>query len=272
MRAILYQNDHELKPNQTLTTHYSPLTMDFQLEIIGFNLDSCRIAQANGAHRIELCDNPGDGGTTPSYGYIKAARKLLQIELYCMIRPRGGDFFYSAEEFAMMQEDIKTAKQLGCDGVVIGMLNKDGSIAKEKCKQLVELAYPMGVTFQRAFDRVNDPFIALEDVIDTGCERILTSGLVPSCYDGAKLIGELNTKANGRIIIMPGSGLRSSNVLDVARITGATEFHTSARIFSNTQMEFVNPAMEEDLKNVMVDGNEVARMVQLLKGFEIAAQ
>ena len=242
--------------------------MEFTLEIIGFNLESCRIAQASGANRIELCSNQGDGGTTPNYGYIKAARKLLQIELYCMIRPRGGDFFYSDEELEVMMDDVRMAKQLGCDGVVIGMLNKDGSVAKEQCKQLVELAYPLGVTFQRAFDRVKEPFAALEDVIDTGCERILTSGLVPSCHDGAKLIGELNKKANDRIIIMPGSGLRSSNVIDVARITGATEFHTSARIFTNTQMNFVNPAMEEDLKEVMVDGEEVTKIVQVLKEYD----
>ena len=242
--------------------------MEFTLEIIGFNLESCRIAQASGANRIELCSNQGDGGTTPNYGYIKAARKLLQIELYCMIRPRGGDFFYSDEELEVMMDDVRMAKQLGCDGVVIGMLNKDGSVAKEQCKQLVELAYPLGVTFQRAFDRVKEPFAALEDVIDTGCERILTSGLVPSCHDGSKLIGELNKKANSRIIIMPGSGLRSSNVIDVARITGATEFHTSARIFTNTQMNFVNPAMEEDLKEVMVGGEEVAKIVQLLKEYD----
>lgn len=242
--------------------------MNFQLEIIGFNLESCRIAQANGANRIELCVNPSDGGTTPNYGYIKAARKLLQIELYCMIRPRNGDFFYSDDDFAIMKEDIKTAKQLGCDGVVIGMLNKDGSVAKDQCAQLVELAYPLGVTFQRAFDRVNDPFTALEDVIDCGCERILTSGLVPSCHNGAKLIGALNAKAAGRIIIMPGSGLRSSNVIDVAQITGTTEFHTSARIFSNTQMNFVNPAMQENLQDVMVDGEEVARIAALLKTYE----
>jgi copper homeostasis protein len=242
--------------------------MNFQLEIIGFNLESCRIAQANGANRIELCVNPGDGGTTPNYGYIKAARKLLQIELYCMIRPRNGDFFYSDEDFAIMKEDIKTAKNLGCDGIVIGLLNKDGSVAKEQCKQLVELAYPLGVTFQRAFDRVKDPFTALEDVIETGCERILTSGLVPSCHDGAKLIGELNKKADDRIIIMPGSGLRSSNIIDVANITGATEFHTSARIFSNTKMDFVNPAMQENLQDVMVDGDEVDKIVQLLKGYQ----
>ncbi len=249
--------------NTQLKNNKAPLGV-WGLEIIGFNLESCRIAQANGANRIELCVNPGDGGTTPSYGYIKAARKLLQIELYCMIRPRGGDFFYSPEEFEAMEEDIKRAKQLGCDGVVIGMLNKDGSVAKEQCKKLVQLAYPMGVTYQRAFDRVNDPFAALEDVIETGCERILTSGLVPNCYDGAKLIGELNAKADGRIIIMPGSGLRSGNVIDVAKITGATEFHTSARIFTNTQMNFVNQAMQEDLQNVMVDGEEVKKIIKEL--------
>jgi copper homeostasis protein len=242
--------------------------MNFSLEIIGFNLESCRIAQASGANRIELCVNPGDGGTTPNYGYIKAARKLLQIELYCIIRPRGGDFFYTEEEFEVMKEDVKMAKQLGCDGVVIGMLDKDGSVAKAQCKQLVDLAYPLGVTYQRAFDRVKDPFIALEDIVDTGCERILTSGLVPSCHNGAQLIGELNKKADGRIIIMPGSGLRSSNITDVARITGATEFHTSARYFAPTQMAFVNPAMQEDLQNVMVDGDEVAKIAGLLKTYQ----
>ena len=124
--------------------------MIFKLEIIGFNIESCIIAQAAGAHRIELCDNPGEGGTTPSYGFIKKAREVLQIELYCMIRPRGGDFFYTDEEFDIMKTDVQTCKQLGCDGVVIGMLNQDGTVDKERCKKLVELAYPMGVTYQRA--------------------------------------------------------------------------------------------------------------------------
>jgi copper homeostasis protein len=242
--------------------------MDFKLEIIAFNIDSCVIAQSSGAARIELCVNPGDGGTTPSYGFIKAAREKLQIELYCMIRPRGGDFFYSDAEFEIMKADVATAKQLACDGVVIGMLNKDGSVDAARCKKLVELAYPMGVTFQRAFDRVNDPFKALEIVIETGCERILTSGLVPGCLDGAPLIAQLVQQADQRIVIMPGSGLRSSNVIDVARITGATEFHTSARISVDTQMDFVVESMEEDLKNVMVDGEEVKKLAGLLKNYQ----
>jgi len=244
--------------------------MNFNLEIIAFNIESCSIAQANGATRIELCDNPGDGGTTPSYGYIKAAREKLHIELYAMIRPRGGDFFYSDEEFEIMKTDVLTCRQLGCDGVVIGMLNKDGSVDKERCKILVQLAYPMGVTFQRAFDRVSDPFKALEEVIETGCERILTSGLVPNCLDGAGLIAKLVQQADERIIIMPGSGLRVSNVIEVAKITGATQFHTSARIFVDTQMNYVVPGMEEDLKNVMVDGEEVKQIADLLKSYKSA--
>ncbi|MEI8059988.1 MAG: copper homeostasis protein CutC [Ferruginibacter sp.] len=238
--------------------------MNFTLEIIAFNIESCRLAQAAGAHRIELCDNPGDGGTTPSYGFIKQARAILHIQLYCMIRPRGGDFFYNADEFEIMKSDVITAKQLGCDGVVIGLLNKDGSVDKERSKKLVELAYPMGVTFQRAFDRVNEPFQALEDIIETGCERILTSGLVPSCHTGAALIAQLNKQADGRISIMAGSGLKSSNVIEIAKITGIIEFHTSARIFENSVMEFIEPAMEEDLKCVMVDTEEVKKIFGLL--------
>jgi len=243
------------------------IIMDFKLEIIAFTIESCAIAQASGANRIELCDNPGDGGTTPSYGFIKAAREKLHIELYCMIRPRDGDFFYSDDEFEIMKNDVQNAKQLGCDGVVIGLLNKDGSVDKERSKKLVELAYPMGVTFQRAFDRVNDPFKALEDIIETGCERILTSGLVPNCLDGAPLIAKLVQQANERIVIMPGSGLRSSNVIEVAKITGATEFHTSARVFSKTKMDFVVPGMNEDLKAVEVDGEEVKKLTIILKSY-----
>ena len=144
--------------------------MNFKLEIIGFNIESSLLAQAAGAHRIELCDGPGEGGTTASYGFIKAARKALTIELYPIIRPRGGDFLYSDAEFDIMKTDVQLCKETGCDGVVIGMLNTDGSIDKKRCRQLVELAYPLGVTFHRAFDRCANPFEALEDIIGIGCE------------------------------------------------------------------------------------------------------
>ena len=238
--------------------------MNFKLEVIGFNIENCIIAQQSGAHRIELCDNPGDGGTTPSYGFIKAARQQLNIDLYPIIRPRGGDFLYSDEEFDIMRTDIKISKQLGCDGIVIGILNADGTVDKKRCSMLVELAYPMGVTFHRAFDRTPDAFKALEDIIDIGCERILTSGQMPTALDGAERISKLISQADERIIIMPGSGIRSDNIIEIARRTKAVEFHTSARITVESKMKYSNKAMNEDLRSVSVDEEEVKKIIHLL--------
>jgi copper homeostasis protein len=255
----------------------------FKLEVIGFNIESCMLAQAAGANRIELCDNPGEGGTTPSYGFIKAARSALQIELYPIIRPRGGDFFYSNAEFEVMKTDVLVCKELACDGVVIGILNADGTVDKERCRQLVALAYPMGVTFHRAFDRAKRPLLtspeggdpdsaesnfysqALEDVIEAGCERILTSGLVPNALDGAEMIAALIKQADERIIIMPGSGVRSDNIIELAQKTGAVEFHTSARINIDSRMNYINEAMKENLISVSLDKEEVKMIIANLK-------
>ena len=131
------------------------------LEIIAFNIQSCATIQNAGAQRIELCGNPTEGGTTPSYGFIKAAREVTGIQLFPIIRPRGGDFLYSNEEFEIMKSEIKLCKEFGCDGVVIGLLNADGTIDKKRTAALVSLAYPLEVTFHRAFDRVKDMYIAL---------------------------------------------------------------------------------------------------------------
>lgn len=255
--------------------------MIFKLEVIGFNIESCIVAQAAGAHRIELCDNPEEGGTTPSYGFIKAAREKLQIALFPIIRPRGGDFLYSDDEFEMMKTDIRLCKQLGCDGVVIGMLNTDGTVDKKRNASLVELAYPLGVTFHRAFDRTK-PLLtspkgrnldsaessiysqALEDIIEIGCERILTSGLRPTAPEGIDTIAALVKQADERIIIMPGSGVRSDNIAELAKRTGATEFHTSARINIDSRMNFTNEAMKESLQLVTVDEEEVKKIVRSL--------
>jgi copper homeostasis protein len=237
----------------------------FRLEVIGFNIESCILAQAAGAHRIELCDNPGEGGTTPSYGFIKAARKKLQIELYPIIRPRGGDFFYSDAEFEVMKDDVKICKKLGCDGVVIGILNADGTVDKKRCKELVALAYPMGVTFHRAFDRVKDATQALEDIIEIGCERILTSGLVPNALDGAETLAALIKQADERIIIMPGSGVRSDNIIELAQKTSAEEFHTSARMNIDSEMNYTNEEMKESLKSVSADVDEIKTIIANLK-------
>ena len=241
--------------------------MKFKLEVIGFTIESCLIAQAAGAHRIELCDNPSEGGTTPSYGFIKTARENLSIELYPIIRPRGGDFLYSEIEFELMKADIQICKNLGCDGVVIGMLNSDGTVDKQRCKQLVDIAQPMGVSFHRAFDRTKDPFKALEDIISIGCERILTSGQKSVATDGVALLNELVKQANGRIIIMPGSGVRSDNVENLVKKTNATEFHTSARTYTDSKMEFINESMDEQLTSVTTLSNEIKTIIQKLKAY-----
>jgi copper homeostasis protein len=238
-----------------------------KLEIIGFDIESCIAAQEAGADRIELCSGPGEGGTTPSYAFIKAAREKLHIDLYVMIRPRGGDFLYSDDEFVIMKNDIAICKQLGCNGVVFGILTSDGKVDKKRCKELIDAAYPLEATFHRAFDRVANPFEALEDIVELGFERILTSGLLPKAIDGKQTIFELISTTKERIIIMPGSGIKSDNLISIAESTGATEFHSSASVPKQTSMEYQNAAMNESLKHVTVDKEEVQKMVQLLKEY-----
>ena len=242
--------------------------MKYQLEVIGFNIEGFIKSQSAGAHRIELCASPGEGGTTPSYAIIKVAREKLLIPLYVMIRPRGGDFLYSDDDFEIMKNEVLMCKELNCDGVVFGILTEDGKVDKERCKILMEMAYPMQATFHRAFDRVANPFESLEDIIELGFERILTSGLVPQAYNGKNTLAALVKLAAGRIIIMPGSGVKSSNIIDIAESTGATELHSSASIPAESKMNYVNPMMSEKLSTVTVNEEEVKKMVELLKKYE----
>lgn len=238
--------------------------MKYILETIAFSLRSCSLAQTAGANRIELCDNPGEGGTTPSYGFIKAARQVLTIDLFPIVRPRGGDFLYTEEEFEIMKADVQVCKDLGCDGVVFGLLNEDASIDKVRCKVLVQLAYPMSVTFHRAFDRVIDPSQALEDVIECGFERILTSGFYATAMDGIDNLKKLIQVADERIVIMPGSGVRATNIGELAQATDAVEFHSSARIMKQTNMKVFNDNMKENLKSFGIDEEEIKNMVEIL--------
>lgn len=236
------------------------------LEIIAYCAEACETAESNGADRIELCDNPHDGGTTPSHGRIRQARRYLDIPLFPIIRPRGGDFLYSNEEFRIMEHDILQCRELGCDGVVLGMLRADGSVDRERTSKLVEAAYPMEVTFHRAFDRVKEPMQALEDVISTGCTRILTSGLAPTVSEGIETIRRLQQAADGRIVIMPGSGVRADNIRDIVEATGVTEIHSSASTARDSAMEYLNPLMSEKPTHVLPDGSAVRRMADILRG------
>jgi copper homeostasis protein len=234
--------------------------MKFELEVIAFDIQSCQLAADNGADRIELCANPHEGGTTPSYGMMKAARKSTQIQVFPIIRPRGGDFLYTAAEFEAMKDDIKAAQDIGCEGVVIGMLNEDGSVDVERCQELVELANGMDVTFHRAFDRVNDALKSLEQIIVIGCKRILSSGLKPTAIEGIPILKTLVSQADGRIKIMPGSGVRSENIIQLAEETGAICFHSSARKSIESQMNYFNTSMKENLVQVSLDGFEVKQL------------
>lgn len=236
--------------------------MKAELEVIAFDLQSCIVAERAGADRIELCANPQEGGTTPSYGMMVRARKLTRIQLFPIIRPRGGDFLYNDEEFQCMIEDIQVAKSIGCEGVVIGMLNPDGSIDKKRCQQLMAAAGNMEVTFHRAFDRVKDPFASLEEVIELGCKRILTSGLRPTVTEGTQMLKELVTQAGNRIKIMPGSGVRSDNIIPLAEATGAFCFHSSARTTVRSNMNYKNVEMNETLDQITLMENEVRNLRQ----------
>lgn len=235
-----------------------------ELEVIAFDLASCLVAQTQGADRIELCANPHEGGTTPSYGTIAVARSSTAIQLFPIIRPRGGDFRYSDTEFHAMVADVQQCGELGCDGVVFGILTPEGGVDVDRCAQLIEHAGSMQVTFHRAFDRVRDPLAALEDVIALGCARILTSGLRPNVDLGRDMLRTLVQAAGARITIMPGSGVRSTNIAELAKFTGARAFHSSARSMHPSSMDYTNPAMDEELDSVGIDADEVSRLRRIL--------
>lgn len=240
------------------------IKMKYELEVIAFDLDSCKIATDNGADRIELCANPAEGGTTPSPGMIREARKATTIQVFPIIRPRGGDFLYSDTEFNAMLHDIKFCRDEGCDGVVIGMLNADGTIDHDRCAELINAAGRMEVTFHRAFDRVSDPLSALEDIIRLGCKRILTSGLRPTALEGIETLKQLTKIAGDRIKIMPGSGIRASNIKGIVNATGALAYHSSARKSKASDMLYNNLNMNELLSKITIDREEVKMLRQEL--------
>ena len=230
------------------------------IEIATTDLETTRSAVEGGADRIELCAALSDGGTTPSLGTIRRCRELFQVQLFPIIRPRAGDFLYTENEFEVMCEDVKACKEMGCDGVVIGLLSEDGKIDEGRTAHLIELAYPLSVTFHRAFDRCANPIEAMELLIQLGCERILTSGQCKTAPEGVTLIAELNKLAAGRIVIMPGSGVRANNVKQLALQTGCTEFHTSLRTKTASRMSYIHPSFADSAEsyiNAAIDPAEV---------------
>jgi copper homeostasis protein len=234
------------------------------LEVCAFHIESCLIAERCGAVRVELCDNPIEGGTTPSYGAIKKVREKISILLYPILRPRSGNYFYSDEEFAILKDDIEICKQLGCDGISVGISKLNAEIDTERLKRVVEWAGAMGVTCNRVFDCAPDPFKALEDVINCGCERILTSGQKAAAPDATSLLKELVEKACDRIIIMPGAGVKSSNIAQLKKESGAKEFHSSARKIAPNPVTYINKEVNDYGNVYIADEAEVQAMISAL--------
>ena len=208
----------------------------FKIEVCALSVQSAINAAAAGAYRVELCDNYFEGGTTPGPGTIELARKNIPIKLNVLIRPRGGDFLYSGIELETMLKDIYAVKNLNGDGIAVGVLRADGKIDRDIMKEIIALAHPMSVTFHRAFDNTADPFEALETLIELGADRILTSGGAGSAMQGKDIIASLVQKAGGRIIIMPGAGINDKNIKELALLTGAVEFHLSAKSIVESKM------------------------------------
>jgi copper homeostasis protein len=243
------------------------------IEVVVYTIEGALKAEKGGADRIELCDNPGEGGTTPSFGTIEVVRNNVNLDVFVMLRPRGGDFCYSNDEFHAMKRDLSQCQKLAVDGVVLGILNPDGTLDKKRCREIIERARPLKVTCHRAFDMTREPFEALEDCIEVGFDRILTAGQQATAPAGATLIADLVRRAGGRIHIMPGSGINEKTVGDVITRTGVQEIHFSATAFRDSRMTLRNPNIagmgseegsEFNLRTV--DPDRVRRIRQLAEG------
>jgi copper homeostasis protein len=240
------------------------------VEVCADSVSSAVIAQSAGAYRVEFCANLKEGGTTPSLGQIKIARELLNIRLYVLVRPRGGDFLYDHREWKTIEYDIHSCGEMGCDGIVTGMLLPDGTVDKERMYKLILIArqYGMGITFHRAFDRSVDLFQAMEDIIDLGCERILTSGGYNTAIEGIEILQQLIEKANKRIVIMPGAGITPENASLLIQKTGLKELHGTFRARIPSRMQYKNRKLsnqEEEYSSPVADAEKIQTICKICK-------
>jgi copper homeostasis protein len=210
------------------------------LEVLVESVESAQAAMAGGADRLEVCQNLFEGGTTPSAGLVAALRRHVPLPLNVMLRPRGGDFCYSDAEFEVLRHDLAVFKELGAAGLVLGLLQPDGTVDAPRTAELLALARPLPVTFHRAIDMTRDPFEALETLIGLGVDRVLTSGGEATVLEGAEVIAEMIRRAGDRIVVMPGGGIRERNVERIARLTGARELHVSGSRSVASRMEYRN--------------------------------
>lgn len=240
-------------------------------ELCAYSVDACRIAARLGVNRVELCASPAEGGVTPSMATIERVAKIEGIDISVMIRPRGGDFLYSDDEFETMLRDIAYAREAGATGVVFGILTPDGKVDLERTCQLVEASKGMETTFHRAVDMTEDYEAAVEAIIAAGCDRILTSGGYGKAIDGIANIGRAVEIAKGRIEIMAGSGVVAANAKQLADV-GVDALHFSAKCMVAGAMEYRNPRISMGGSDAVdeyalrtVDENEVKEILKLIK-------
>lgn len=199
---------------------------DRLLEITVESLDTALAAERGGADRLELCAELAHGGVTPAIATVRKIHEEVEIPVFAIIRPRAGNFVYTEPEFAAMLRSIDTVRDLALDGVALGVLQQDGTVDIDRTRELVEAARPLEVTFHRAFDHTPNLLRALDDVLETGAARILTSGGATAAPEGAATLRALIAAAGDRVIVMPGAGLHSANIAKIAAETGAKEFHS----------------------------------------------
>ncbi len=231
-----------------------------KLEVICTDINSVHDAILGGADRIELCQSLGDGGVTPSYGLIRNACSVSTIPIHVLIRPRAGDFTYTDDEIQVIIDDIEVCKKFGASGVVVGFLTEKGVVDKDLTIKIITHARPLSVTFHRAFDVTKNPLQALEDIIDAGCDRILTSGQAATAEEGQALITELVKVAQGKIIILAGSGVTDKNVAELIKVTGVSEVHASCKkiVKSNLTSKLkMGQAITLDLETVQAICNQL---------------
>ena len=210
------------------------------VEIAVHTIESALAAEKGGADRVEVFSNPLEGGVTPSEGLMAVIREKLTRDIHIMIRPRGGDFLYSDMEFEAMGRDIEVARGVGANGVVFGLVHKDGTVDMKRIRQLVEAARPLSVTFHRAFDACRDPETALEELVECGVDRVLTSGGEANAVLGSNLISQLVRIAGHRTKIVAAGGVNSTNVRQIVEQTGVSEVHAGLRSTVSGPMRFQN--------------------------------
>lgn len=230
------------------------------------------MAENAGAHRIELCDNYGEGGTTPSFATVKWTVEHLGIPVNVIVRPRGGDFLYNDVEYDIIKRDVVQLKEMGVNGIVTGFLRDNGSIDIKRTKEIVALAHPMEVCFHRAFDVCKDPFEALDQLKTVGVKRILTSGTKASAQEGTELLTQLVKEAENDISIMPGGGINSGNIAKLKGETKAMEFHASTKVFLPSDMKFYQEGVamgtaseKTEYQKIAVNPNEIASLLKALR-------